>query len=1361
MRLTPQFRTSLVFLTITAGIVSPHVAGAVRAEDAPMTAEQADSPFAHSAIPLQKRETRQKLVRAAAAIEADKLAEAVELLRDVLSSRELGFVDLAAITPGEIKSEARRFVGVSFAVQQLLARLSPNGLRQFRQQVDPPAEHAIQAAVQNGQASMLRDVMLRFPGTGAGLTALERLAAQHLDHGQWREAEVAWLRVADHPLLPSERIAGVRERAEVARRRSAAGVSRDAIRSPRLFPSVDAPVWQHASTAGRSTVRLVEDAFQVHASQAIARLPRARPEISGNLVIYREPNALSAVSLQTGQVVWSSSATGDNKPAPMAINPALQHLVSRSLAKQFQLDSVQSRFVVHGDLVFTAEWSRSGQRTQLKDSGLGFGQDATSPARNGIVARNKSDGTVAWTLSAGDLPGQPENAFFPGPPTVVGQQVVGQVQVGESVRLYSADRRTGAVGWVLPVAETGGISVADADRTVTACPVIEADGTLICPTAAGLVVGIDLLTRTPAWAIRYPRSDLPPKISRLPAVVAPARRHWWAGWREIEHVTGVDPESGGSIVVLVGTDSDSIHAVDADSGAIRWQRVVSNPLYLAGTTEFGTVISVERHAVAAFSIGSGEEIWRTPLHEPLGRGSLIDLSGPELKADPHLVTPVRGNRFAAVRLSDGAVQLSDVGLIDFAGAMTFGNGRFVTQQTGGVSAWEPAAEAVTRPTVDPLLANGVESPLIKLHVAARNATRAGDFMKALKLYGDVLNGNPSSDVTAVSIGPARRVRHDRLIQGEVLDLISSADAEVRAELRQQFDVWAQQAADSADPFAIQRFVERWRGIPWVNSLAMRDEARIGFSFARSQLELLRLIDANVDGNANVEPDANAAARRLAGMYESRRYTRDAEAIRRMAGLEGDDARNSSPWPDRQPTSSEQTERQADVGYRIIPVKCEPGTLFQRLNVAISDDTNGMRIRFFGDGNSGYWQISLSRGNGAFRGFPMLARGWGIGHLVVLRVGAELFGITPYDASGEPRARILWTRSLIDFQRLGSLQFDASTPGFSINDLTFLDGFDRPIGRVGPVSADALCYQTGGRLICLDTATGRRLWERAELPRNRIVTGDSSSIWLIDRDTGHVQVVRTIDGRQTGEFELWDIAPFAGTILKTHGSIIVLGEHPNDEPSMRYRRVAVLDLSERETLWTANRPANGGDADAYFSVGSNWLGRLSHNGSLSVLDVLTGRVVSEFGIARPSGLRTAFCVSDVESHVIALTSTDELSFQQPRNVYRNPPLTGTLLAIDSRNGTLKWQRRLEGVRLALDQPKNAPLLVLSYEKKRAGENTGFDSILQVLDRRTGEDLRIRRGGASEDRFFIEPNSPQNRVSIRFSRRSIRFDYSAAR
>jgi outer membrane protein assembly factor BamB len=1348
--LTTLGLSALLALTGLPGVAS--LSGIADASD------EVDSPLALSAVPPRERELRQRLQRAALAVESGNADESVERLREVLESGHLTFVDVSWMEHATSDTVTERFAGAQNSASRLVNKLTARSQRLYRQQAEPLATAALQNALLRSDADRLREVIVRFKQTHGGLRALQTLAAWSLDRGAWRVAEVAYARILNHPLLPPNQRDVTLRRIRIARDLGSNGNRPEQRTSDRLFPVPQTPAWRRESDMGSETAQLVRDAFGLHEEQSIPLLPRARPVVSGDIVLNRTPRGLSALDLNSGRTIWNATLPGTAHAAPLTVNPSLQYLVSRSLAKQLQLDTVQSRFVVDQDLVFTAEPLSSGKSPQSHTGP--FGPILASPAHNGIVARFRTSGEMAWAFTASDLVKLQGDAFFTGPPTVVDDEAIGLVQVDKTLHLYALSRDTGRLRWTRPIAETPRHSSADIDWHAIACPVIEAGGTLVCPTAAGLVVGIDLVTRSPLWAIRFPRSDVPPATMDLPAKAQTPRRHWWNGWREVEFAVEKASDSSREMLVLTSPDNDAIQAIDPTDGSIVWKRHIATPLYSAGVFASRAIV-VERHAISGLDLATGATAWRTPIAEPVGRGCLVELKAADQQThSAHHVLPVRGGVFVAVRLSDGAVQSSATGHQGFAGALEFASGRFVAVQLNGVSAWttNPVPPDVPGPAETPN--DDVAARLELTHAAARKATQAGDFDAAFDLYADVLNLNPSSEIEARSIGPARRVRHDHLVQGELLDLIAAADASTRKRLRQRFEEWSQQAAASADPFALQRFASRWRGIPWVSDLAVRDEVRIGLDFARSQLDLLRLVEQQ-------EPDAStAAAKRLAELYESRSYDRDADAVRSRFLATNPEPSHTSPWPTRTPTVSEHPERQADVGYRMIPVECQPGTLFERLNVTVSDDTRGMRLRFFGDGHSGYWQLSLPRSNSAFRGFPVLARGWGVGHFLVLRIGTELFGITPFDSSGEPRARILWSRTLADHQRLSSLQLKPSRPGFSISDLTLLDEFDRSIGTVGPVTAGTLCYQSGGKLICLDTASGRRLWERAELPRNNMCTGDGRSIWLVQPQSGDVAVIRTLDGRQTGSFRLNDLSPMDGRILAINGPIITMGEPGEETPSPKYRRIAVLDLAQREMLWSsdaidsAKPQVEPQHLDSFFAIGTHWLGRLTPAGNLRVIDIATGGPVAECTVEQTTALRTAFHVSDAGSHVIALAETDEVSFQQVRNVYRNPPLTGTLLALDSRTGELLWQRRLAGVRLALDQPKNSPFLVLSYERKRAGENAGFESILQILDRRTGVDLRTRRGGEHEDRFVIEPNVTQNRASIRFARRSIRLDYAPA-
>ena len=444
------------------------------------------------------------------------------------------------------------------------------------------------------------------------------------------------------------------------------------------------------------------------------------------------------------------------------------------------------------------------------------------------------------------------------------------------------------------------------------------------------------------------------------------------------------------------------------------------------------------------------------------------------------------------------------------------------------------------------------------------------------------------------------------------------------------------------------------------------------------------------------------------------------------------------------------------------MECEPGTLFDRLNVAINprnsrDDTV---LRFYGDGISGSWQIVLATSASPLKSVGRLYRGWGIGHFLVLQLGAELFRISPFDSSGEPRVQRLWSIDMAEGNRQEDHQYAPAVPGFSEDELTMLDAFGRPLTKVGPVRAGYLCFQTRGKLVCLDTSTGHRLWQRYELPRQAISTGDGQHVFLIQPEEDVVTVLRAVDGATISQFRLSDAVGFRGIALQVSDNHVLIAEQSSDAEKypeqLRISRIAALNLQSAKVDWSARIAPES----TVFAVSSRWLGILQATGELAIVKNSSGRKVSISTVQRPVQIRAVHVTSDASSHVIALSETVESGFLNGRaedGGPRNPPVTGHLLAIDAVSGNLLWQRPVDRIRFLLDQPKNTPCLVLTYRRSSAPESEAIESVLHVMNRESGTDILNRRVSGSVPAFTFEPHADQNRLSIRMARKSIRFTF----
>jgi outer membrane protein assembly factor BamB len=1260
----------------------------------------------------------------------------------------------------------------------------------------------------------------------------------------------------------------------------------------KLFPALARPDWQMDSGLDDETTTLARHALHEHFEQSIPVLPQARPLLVDGVVVRRSLTQVSAHDVQSGSLLWSdeSESEAGQRATRLTMNLSLQELMAQKLARGLQIDSLQSRLSTDGQRVFTVESGVGMMPGGMPQRGVLLPRiNYQSQTQNRIVARRVRTGEVEWDLTAesiltaaphGERANQSDSVadqradrdlsnrdddsspgfdnrtsnpdvYFCGLPTAVDRHVLGLVQIAGTLRLYAADRKTGRISWSLDVAEVTRLSPSDSDWRSLDCRVTLIDGVLVCPTGSGLLVGVDLGTRSVIWSRRYSRGDLPLDLSRLPFAPARPHRPWWEGWRvncflrvggAVAATASGNAQSSNahSILLAAGPDADDVTAIDPRTGQQLWSHRVESPVELIATDD--RIVIVTRRSVSALHPRSGDVIWKVPCCDPVGTGYTVDIvmNGGTGKASKFHVFPVRGGSLVAVNCDDGTVIESVDHLESLSGCLISAGERVISLNSERLSVWpmlssipdsRPAVDATLPSNPDDTMLNAaihqatfdrscglfaeaaarlrseVASPQAKRelsrtllawlrrgsisaqqislvaseaeqlagessiadlivirHAAARAAAASGDPVASLNFYAKLQALNPSGEPRFLKPEPLRSVRHDRLIQGEVLDLLSDRDHSVTARLTQMFAELAEIASNSRDPFALQQFTRQWLQLPMASRLALDDRSRIGLRFGQKQLALLTLADT-ADRGVSLE-----ASNTLVELYESRSYDRDAGAVRQALLRRGFEAEFTtgkqladSPWNIGPVTVSEHSEQNLDTSFIPVPVECSPGSLFDRLNVVINprSSRNDTILRFYGDGFSGSWQTVLSTSSSPLKSVGRMYRGWGIGHFLVLQLGAELFGISPFDGSGEPRVQRLWSIDMANGNRQEDHEYAPAVPGFSEEELTMLDAFGRPISKVGPVRAGYLCYQNRGKLVCLDPSSGQRFWQRYELPRQAVCTGDGQNIFLIRPGDDRVTVLRVVDGAQVSQFRLSDAVSFRGRILKASGGRVLAAQRSSDAAKhadlLRVSKIASVSLRTKTVAWTADVDP----ASTVFAIGSEWIGILESSGQLQILDGISGKRVSAFMVQRPDRIRAVHVSSDAAGHIVALADTSESAFLSGRSAgggTRNPAVTGQLLAIDARTAAIKWQRPVDRIQFLLDQPKNAPCIMLSYRRSRSAATDALESVLHVMNRETGGDILNRHGSGSASAFTFEPHADQHRLSIRMARKSIRLTFA---
>src|SRR5581483_11922350 len=166
----------------------------------------------------------------------------------------------------------------------------------------------------------------------------------------------------------------------------------------------------------------------------------------------------------------------------------------------------------------------------------------------------------------------------------------------------------------------------DMSRRLFAVHLAYGEGILVCPTNAGEVFGVDLMTRSLVWS--YPYREEPPRMQRVGPTngavpVFPGRGipQTPLGGRTIANWKSAPPAIADGKVVFTAPDATSVHCINLRDGTPVWKRPqLDGDLYLAGVYQ-GRVLVVGKHVVRAYHLKDGQEAWKLNTGElPSGQG---------------------------------------------------------------------------------------------------------------------------------------------------------------------------------------------------------------------------------------------------------------------------------------------------------------------------------------------------------------------------------------------------------------------------------------------------------------------------------------------------------------------------------------------------------------------------------------------------------------------------------------------------------------------------------------------------------------------------------------------------------------------
>ncbi len=256
---------------------------------------------------------------------------------------------------------------------------------------------------------------------------------------------------------------------------------------------------------------------------------------------------------------------------------------------------------------------------------------------NSLQAFELDTGKIAFRLGGGD---QGKNdpfadSHFLGVPLAVGGKlyVLNEANDGQ-LRLFTIDVRvenkadgpkyTPVV--VPPVQVLGTVAdhhkvTHDIARRATTVHLAYGEGVLVCPTNAGELLGVDLMSRTLAWA--YPYRQSPPQNGSL------VQNNPQMGFQPPNRVMALTysnwkvspPVIADGKVVFTAPDSIAVHCINLRDGTPVWTvRQQDNDLFLAGVYD-GKVLIVGKNSVRAYKLSNGDHAWTVATSDvPSGQG---------------------------------------------------------------------------------------------------------------------------------------------------------------------------------------------------------------------------------------------------------------------------------------------------------------------------------------------------------------------------------------------------------------------------------------------------------------------------------------------------------------------------------------------------------------------------------------------------------------------------------------------------------------------------------------------------------------------------------------------------------------------
>lgn len=650
------------------------------------------------------------------------------------------------------------------------------------------------------------------------------------------------------------------------------------------------PSWWVSTTEDPHLERLFGQLSQTYRESNFVAMPALHPLVVNDLVLMRTATTLLAIDFRTGKRMWDvpiDDAIAESLDIGGAVvqQPNASQVIA-GLDQRLWDDATYGTLSSDGDYVFSVEDLSVSALPVLPHARmvvLPNGRRQPPPAWprnfNRLTAHEIRTGKLKWEIGGARVEPSLEHAgsFFLGPPLALMGSVYSLAEINSEIRLLALDAKSGKTQWTQQLAVVEVDVLQDPQRRLAGVSPSYSDGILVCPTASGAVIAVDLTTRSLLWGYRY-SSSLPNANSmmgrRISAVVVYAGRPRDETDRWVDSsITIADGR-----VLATPVESAELHCLNLIDGSLLWKIPRGDSLYVAGVHN-GNVILVGRNSVKAIGLADKESAW-TPDAGQLPSGSTP--SGRGFLADDRYYLPLSNGEVATIDLRTGKILARTRSRGDrVPGNLVAYGGQVVSQTVDRIEVY-PQLEPLMRQVAEVLEKNPDDPRALKqrgeirmfdgqlaeavadlrrsyqlqpdprtreLLVAALLTGLAGDFaqyaesldeidrlatqpaerVRLLRLMADGLQSqgkrrealaaylrlaDPTLGPLGLDrIGPKSTARRDRLVQAGLKSLVEAADAAERESIDQAINERLSAAVAAAGPVPLRDFLRYFGGLP--------------------------------------------------------------------------------------------------------------------------------------------------------------------------------------------------------------------------------------------------------------------------------------------------------------------------------------------------------------------------------------------------------------------------------------------------------------------------------------------------------------------------------------------------------------------